>query len=384
MTQKEDELIAIEHSNDEENSPWKLNWTLKTMEERVAFVDEKIKQTPQEQLTPKYLNYLSDYIIKALPKAERQEKKIMTENRMVTINKHETSYEGLAAKFENGDDGVQQFIIDNDKNIILTPKRTITEEDIKTIPGLKELRDSIELYEEQFKKATGKRKYLLKKQIIEMRKDQYRLKYQYPYSTSHGSKAMKWVNRVDLSDTVTVNPDGSLNIQGISFLQPEVVSAFLCNYSALKEASWGQFDGDTYYALLDLENLVDKTLQYNYPLYYDLVIYKIDGKTNEEIQNLLEFTYGVKHSVEYISSLWRKKIPKMIAEQATKDWLVWHYTFVEKGKWKRCSRCGQVKLAHNMFFSKNSTSKDHFYSICKDCRNAKTKAKKIVPKSVKK
>ena len=47
---------------------------------------------------------------------------------------------------------------------------------------------------------------------------------------------------------------------------------------------------------------------------YDILIYKIDGKSNLEIQNLLLATYGTTHSVEYLSSLWRKKIPKMIAE----------------------------------------------------------------------
>jgi len=45
------------------------------------------------------------------------------------------------------------------------------------------------------------------------------------------------------------------------------------------------------------------------------MIYKIDGKSNLEIQNLLYNTYGITHSVEYISSLWRKKIPKLIAEE---------------------------------------------------------------------
>ena len=49
------------------------------------------------------------------------------------------------------------------------------------------------------------------------------------------------------------------------------------------------------------------------------------------------------------------------------------YTEEEKGQWKRCSRCGEIKLAHNKFFSKNKTSKDGFYSICKKCRNKKTK-----------
>ena len=48
-----------------------------------------------------------------------------------------------------------------------------------------------------------------------------------------------------------------------------------------------------------------------------------------------------------------------------------HYTEEERGKWKRCSKCGQIKLANNRFFSKNNTSKDGWYSICKECRNKK-------------
>jgi hypothetical protein len=126
----------------------------------------------------------------------------------------------------------------------------------------------------------------------------------------------------------------------------------------------------------DFDALVDAAIKDKYPIYYDLIIYKIDGKQNAEIQELLYADYGIKHSVEYISSLWRNKIPKIISEQAEIDWLEWHFTFEERGKWKRCSRCGQIKLAHNKFFSKNSTSKDGFYSICKECRNKAAKEKR--------
>ncbi len=111
----------------------------------------------------------------------------------------------------------------------------------------------------------------------------------------------------------------------------------------------------------------------NYPLYEDIVIYKIDGLQNKDIQKKIEEKYDIKYSVEYISSLWRNKIPKMIAETAQKKWLVWHYTEEEVGTWKKCSRCGQIKLAHPKFFSKNKSSKDNFYSICKECRNKKQK-----------
>jgi hypothetical protein len=46
----------------------------------------------------------------------------------------------------------------------------------------------------------------------------------------------------------------------------------------------------------------------------------------------------------------------------------------EKGTYKKCSRCGQIKLANNKYFSINKTSKDGFYSICKCCRNSKNAA----------
>ena len=157
----------------------------------------------------------------------------------------------------------------------------------------------------------------------------------------------------------------------ISFFNWEHISALLCNYSKLKEDSWGGFWGDSWYLLEDLDILVESALKEKYPLYYDLVIYKIDGKSNLEIQKQLEIDHGIKHSMEYLSSLWRNKIPKIIALQAQKDFLNWYYTEKEYGKWKRCSRCGEIKLAHKLFFSTNKGSKDGWYSICKECRNKK-------------
>lgn len=110
-----------------------------------------------------------------------------------------------------------------------------------------------------------------------------------------------------------------------------------------------------------------------FPLYERIVEYKVDGKQNVEIQQLLQEEFGIKHSIEYISSLWCNKIPKLIASAAEDEWLEWYYTTQEKGKYKKCSRCGQIKLAHNKYFSKNKTSRDNFYSICKACRNKKQK-----------
>lgn len=372
-----DAAAQVNDALDKTKNELKLDYTLQDPGARNELVKKIIEQTPPQRLTPKYLQLLSDYLVFAMDKEERKKKNIITDNRMVTVNKRETSFEGLVEKFQNGEDGIYN-IITNDKNIIFTPKISITEEDIQTIPGMKQLRDAIAQIEAQEKVATGKRRFLLKKQLIEMRKDQYVLKNMFK-PPIYCLNVTKSFNHIALEEKISVNEDGSLKIEGnFSLLNPDHVSAVLCNYSRIKQDCWGRFSSDSYYMIQDLENLVDETLEKDFPLYYDLLIYKIDGKTNEEIQSLLERDYGVRHSVEYISSLWRNKIPKMIAEQARKDWLIWHYTFEEKGQWKKCSRCGQIKLAHNMFFSKNNTSKDGFYSICKDCRNAKTKAKRML------
>ena len=362
--------VQEEIAEEEDNGYIKMDFSLETPEERNALVQKIIEQTPPEKLTHKYLEKLADYIIFAMDKQERKNKKILTDNRMVTVNKRETSFEGLAGRLENGEDGIYNMIA-NDKNIIFSPKVSITEKDIAEIPGLKELRDEIEKVEARAKAARGKKAFLLKKQAIEMRQDQYVIKNAYKRPI-YCMNLIKSFTKLDLTEKVTVDKDGNVSSTGlVNLFDEKHVSALLCNYAKIKEDSWSDFNGDAKWLMMDLETAVDNALKEKFPLYYDLVIYKIDGKQNQEIQDLLYEKHGIKHSVEYISSLWRNKIPKLIAEQAQNDWLIWHYTQEEKGKWKKCSRCGQIKLAHNRFFSKNKTSKDNFYSICKCCRNKK-------------
>ena len=367
------ETLEEQIENSEDIKPTrKLDFTLQTPDERNELVKKIIDETPSDKLTPKYLEILADYIIFAMDKQERKEKKILTENRMVTVNKRETSYQGLVGKMENGEDGLFNLIT-NDKNIIFSPKVTITKKDLEEIPELAKLRKAIEEVEEAEKRATGKKKFLLKKQLIEMRQDQYVIKnaYRKPMYCTNLTKSF---STMSFDETITMDENNMPVSDGlISFFNPTHISALLCHYSKLKEDAWGKFSSDAYFMMEDLDAAVDAALKEKYPLYYDLVIYKIDGKQNIEIQELLEQKHGIKHSVEYISSLWRNKIPKLIAEKAQEDYLVWYYTNVEYGKWKRCSRCGEIKLAHNKFFSKNRTSKDGFYSICKCCRNKKTK-----------
>ena len=371
----EENQLNEDIKEEEDASYIKMDWSLETSEERVEKVKEIISKTPPEKLTSKYLDKLSEYIVYPIEKAERKQGYILTNNRMVTVNKRETSYEGLVSKLENGEDGIYNMII-NDKNVLLDQKKEITQEDIDTIPGLKELKDAIEKVEATAREATGKRKFLLKQQIIEMRQDQYVIKNAFR-QPMYCRSLTKTLAKINLDEKITMNEKGEIISTGaINFFNPAHIVALLCNYAGLKMETWDKFSVDMRWMLLDLEKLIDGALKEKYPIYYKIVIYKIDGKTNLEIQELLEEEFGIKHSVEYISSLWRNKIPKLISEYAEVDWLNWHFTQEERGKWKRCTRCGQIKLAHNKFFSKNSTSKDHFYSICKECRNKAAREKR--------
>ena len=302
-----------------------------------------------------------------MEKQEKKEKKILTDNRMTTVNRRETSFEGLVSQFENGEDGIYNLITNN-KNIIFHPKITITKKDLEEIQPLRQLREAIEIWEQRSKNASGREAYIIKRTLIDLRKDQYLIKNAYrkpivPIKLIHSK------HTVQLDGKVWLDKDDQINYSGFTFLNPAVCEAVLCNYSKLKEDSYGNFENDTWYMIYDFERLCDKALE-KYPLYMRIVEYKIDKMPNLDIQEAIQVEFGIKHSIEYISSLWRNKIPKLIAETATDEWLEYHYTFEEKGRFKKCSRCGQIKIAHNRYFSKNKTSRDGFYSICKCCRNA--------------
>ena len=344
----------------------KLDYSLNSPEERNQLVQKILEENPNP--TDSYLESLADYLVLCMEKKEKKERRLITENRMATVNKRETSFEGLISQLENGEDGIYNLMNEN-KHAILQPKVTITKKDVEEIPLMRQLREAIEFWENQLKDAEGRKAFIIKKTIIDLRKDQYIMKnaYRKPIVMSKITKSQHFL---PMEETVFFKEDNFVDAKGVSLMNPTAVSAILVNYSKLKENAWGEFNKDVWYLLEDFDNIIGVALA-PYPLYEKLVECKIDGLQNVEIQKVIEEEFGIRHSVEYLSSLWRNKIPKLIASAAEDQYLAWHYLNNEKGKYKRCSRCGQVKLAHNKYFSKNKTSRDGYYSICKECRNAK-------------
>ena len=347
-----------------------LDYSLTTPEERTAAA--ALALTTASAVTPYYLTKLADYILYA----DHKTRSYTTPNRQVTIDKRELSFEGLSSKLETGEDGLYGLITE-DKNIIFSPKTSITEEDIATIPGLARLRAEITKLEAQISVTPrGRTRFLLNKQLREMRQDQYVLKSVYR-KPIYSINLIRSLSKLDLTEEVDLDETNNpYSTALINLYTPTHISLLLSNYSRLKQDSYSNFNSDMRWLLIDLEDIIDATLKPLYPKYFTILVDKIDGLHNSAIQQHILDLYNIKHSVEYISFLWRHKIPELIAYYAGNQWLDHHFTSEERGRWKKCSRCGQIKLMHPRFFSKNRSSKDGFYSICKECRNKKYRKQK--------
>lgn len=357
-----------------------FDYTLKTTEERIAYVENLLATMPQEKITNKTLSFMSDYILFIVDrdqtkKEKKEENPIVTRNREMTVSKRQTSYEGIIASLENGEDGLYN-LIRQDGSQRLDNKTKITDNDIAKVPGLQEQIDIINKLGEQFKKAdTGAKRYSLKKQIIESWRQAYILKTSYYGTPAHGriSNQVKTMAHLPIHENIWLDEnDNPQSDSMLTLINPVHVSFLLCHYSQLKQECEDKLDSDMHYLLMDLEDLATTAIEEKYPEFFDLLVWKIDGLTNDEIQELMREKYDAEHSGAYYSTIWRKKIPQLIADEAKKQFLVWYFTNIEYGSWKKCSQCGEIKLAHSMFYAKNTT-KSGWYSMCKECKNKKNK-----------
>lgn len=335
-----------------------LNYQLTTPEERLEFINNLIKVRGKNSFSTKELEIMANYLLIQ----ERRSDYIVTQNRSATIKKRETSYEGLIDKLEQGEAGIQPLIA-NDKNIIFTPPISITEEEVKSIPHMRQLKEAIAALENA--NVSGRSAYIAKKASIELRQDQYVLKQFYKPPTrlqqkTKSSSPISWITDYEVAeDQATITSVGT-----ISLMNPKHVEALLVHLKFLEGAP---ADTDIYYLVEELKVLLSKLD----PVVRRLAELKIAEASNQDIQTAIAAEFDTIHSLEYLSSLWRNKVPKMIAAIAKEEWLEWYYTFKEKGVYKTCTRCGKAKLASNLYFSRNRSDVSGLYSICKDCRNSK-------------
>lgn len=364
-----------------------LDFRIKSSEERVQHVEKVIADTPKVSLTPNYLTTMADYILMVGEKGQtKKEKKaaapIVTNNRQVTVNKRQVSYEGIVDSLESGEDGLQA-LINPDANQLLDNRDPISQQDLEEIPYMRDYLNIITRLKDQLSYAKdGRTKYCLKKQIIETYQQMYILKASYKGWPAKSKVAgqLRLMSHMDIPEHITFDAKKMpVSDACISLFNPVHISFLLTYYSALKQDSYEDLNSDMRWLLIDLENLVTATLK-NEPVLMSLLEYKVDGFQNEEIVELIRQDYGIDHSNQYYSTMWKRKIPKMLAERAMQQYVIWYYTEKEYGTWKTCRCCGETKLAHPLFFQSN-TSKDSYYSMCRECRARKYREKKEAKKA---
>ena len=110
-----------------------------------------------------------------------------------------------------------------------------------------------------------------------MRQDQYVIKSSYRPLT-YCLNLIRSMTTLDLTDKLKINEQGNLVNEGlISLFNPTHVSMLLRHYSLLKESSWDKLQSDLFYMMKDLDNAVDRALKDKYPIYFDVLVCKIDG-----------------------------------------------------------------------------------------------------------
>ena len=215
----------------------KLDYSLKTPEERTEYVKKVIASTPKEKLTQKYLNYLGDYILFIREKGQTKGHHLITKNRETIIHKREKSYEDIVNTLEGGEDALHT-LINNDKNQLLDRKDKLTEEEINNNPVFQQKIKTIQSLKKNFETTTdSSKRFKLKQQIIETWQEIYIIKAAYKQTTTGRLPSqMKQMAYINLDEKITVEPDGELTIKAIlTLLQPEHISFLLNYYPQLKQ-----------------------------------------------------------------------------------------------------------------------------------------------------
>lgn len=152
----------------------------------------------------------------------------------------------------------------------------------------------------------------------------------------------------------------------LTYANPDTYKGFLLTYYELKDKYKDSMHEDMWAFLVDFENLLaDTNLDYIEKEICYLLMNDYDAK---EVSKLMESKYNVdsRKIYRFIDTY----IPNKLASTYINKVDEWLYTEKLKGKWKKCSKCEEVKLISNdRYFGKDPRNKDGFKSICKKCDN---------------
>ncbi len=304
----------------------------------------------------RYLEMMADYILYA----EKRQSNIETQSNKDTKKRRELfSFEEISTtKDENG----EQIEVEVIEDTRMSKKPEITKEDLEKYPEIKRLWD----IKKKIKKLEISQK--LKRSILSdlgysINKLKISLSGQFNFHTSPTKPKYILDNDTGYFD----NNDEYILVSEntIDFGNPKHIFELINNYGTLVDHSLEDCQSDIKHILFVLEELIEQTELPDYML--DILLWKIDGYTALQISNMLQLEYGLDISESRLSSIYRDIIPYKICETYKSSYEDWLYTFKVRGVWKKCSACGEIKLATDKYFRKQIDCKDGLRPECRLC-----------------
>ena len=179
------------------------------------------------------------------------------------------------------------------------------------------------------------------------------------------------------SDTYYVDDNGSIHHVSknhILFSDIETYAGLIKNYANLKFEFKDRFNSDMWAILYDFENILfNSSLSVEEKFVVNMIL---NDYSQREILLEYEKEFGKTMSGYSVSNWINRVIPNKLLNTYLDSVDEWLYTYKIKGKYKKCSKCGEVKLISNdRYFGKDARSRDGFQSMCKKCDNYRKKAK---------
>lgn len=301
-----------------------------------------------ESNVARVLETLGSYILNK-DKVDNNEPKIKTYNSrelFLRVIKEECTINELSSNSTSPEFAVFKM----DKNYKKEIKDTITSKDVKKYPEVKSYIDAYNInlakYKELGKKEKlteeeSKQKYYLKKTLSSLKLDALEAK-------KSKERPIKW--KQPLKDC------GCPNWDYLDLMDREHVKCLL------QVPCHNDFSNDLACIREDLQNLIEKT-EFTSRQMEVLNLWMSDMPLSKDkvkgINGIAE-TLGISH--QRVNELLNLAIDRIINsyEEQLEDW---YYLNVCKGKYKKCSKCGKVKLVQR--FAKNG--KKGYKSRCKEC-----------------
>lgn len=384
-----------------------LNFNITSSTGRRDFVEDYINENKNKKFSASDLETIADYILYG---KDEDSGESIVDRKEVQIK---TKYNSYSKKEPESLDELMESptfdenIFSKDKNRYKTIKPKIDREKDKDIPGIKPLWELIDKFQHIIDVNNGKEEdpnikklkpvelYKFKHMVIDLRRQQFYLKdIVKPTICMFGTNVRKVRSIEDNSipwdlenSNFSIAPLGVFTNNDIKFINPKEYrgSDYQYNKDAKYIIDFRNYE-HIYYLLenyLDLEGesennpestigLILRTLDF----YIDIanlneskkviLEYKKNKIRNEVIRDKLKKDFNLNHSANYISTIWKQKVCRDIAEAARL-----HYDyFLNREKpfaWKKCVQCGKIKLKDTREFMRKSRSSDGLASRCKEC-----------------